>query len=411
MRIVHTADLHIGKVLNEFSLLEDQRYILEQITGILREYRADVLVIAGDLYDRAIPSAEGVRLLDEFLVRVTGELKIPVLAISGNHDSGQRVAFASRLLDRAGLFLAGLPRSSPQKVTLPDQYGEVDFYLLPFVEPATVRPLLPPEQAADIHSYDQAVGAVVDPLLRQLDAGRRSVLVAHGMFAAASSSSGEDDRYALSDGLEEVTVGGADLVNARRFFPFDYAALGHLHSPLTAGTDWVRFSGSPLAYSISEGEQAEEGRLPREKSVTLVELGKKGERTVTPISLTPLHRMVIRTGLFQDFLQQPPTEDYLFLKLRDQELIPDAVARLRHSFPRLLGIRLLARDAELERRVSRADAAAHRTPQALFEEFFSLVTGAPLTESQRELFADALRQAQGPQERHSGTERKVLQTT
>ena len=142
-----------------------------------------------------------------------------------------------------------------------------------------------------------------------------------------------------------------------------------------------------------------------------MELGKKGERTVTPISLTPLHRMVIRTGLFQDFLQQPPTEDYLFLKLRDQELIPDAVARLRHSFPRLLGIRLLARDAELERRVSRADAAAHRTPQALFEEFFSLVTGAPLTESQRELFADALRQAQGPQERHSGTERKVLQTT
>ena len=161
--------------------------------------------------------------------------------------------------------------------------------------------------------------------------------------------------------------------------------------------EWVRFSGSPLAYSVSEGDQGEpieKGGTARQKSVTLVELGKKGERSITPLFLSPLRRLVIRTGLFQDFLLDPPSEDYLFLKLRDQELIPDAVARLRHNFPRLLGVRLLAREEELERRVSRADAAARRTPQELFEEFFSLVTGAPLTDSQKALFADALKQAQ-----------------
>lgn len=271
-RILHTADLHIGKVLNEFSLLEDQRHILQQIVSILQDYQVDVLVIAGDLYDRAIPSSEGVRLLDDFLVRVTGDLKIPVLAISGNHDSGQRVAFASRLLDRAGLYLAGIPKLSPQKVTLSDQYGEVDFYLLPFLEPATVRPLLSPELAADIHSYDQAFGAVLDPLVQSLDPSRRSSFVAHGMFAAAKAAVPEErlrllllrkqrqqllGNIQLTDGLEEVAVGGVDLVNSRRLFSFDYAALGHLHSSLAAGVEWVRFSGSPLAYSVSEGEQGE----------------------------------------------------------------------------------------------------------------------------------------------------------
>ena len=284
MKLLHLSDLHLGKRIKNFPLLEDQAYILQAILEILDAERPDAVLIAGDVYDRATPSTEAVELLDRFLVSLA-ERGLPVLLISGNHDSPERLAFGAQFLEKSRIFISPVYNGTVTPVTLEDEYGPVDFYLLPFLKPLHVRRCFPEEP---VESYTEAVACAVSHM--NLDPSRRNVLITHQFVTGAERCDSE-----------EVSVGGSDNVDAVVFAPFDYVALGHLHGPQNIGDDRIRYCGTPLKYSFSESRQ--------KKSVTLVELSAKGQRTVRTVPLTPRRDMVERRGCFQDFLTQRVPQD------------------------------------------------------------------------------------------------------
>ena len=264
MRFLHLSDLHLGKRVCEFSMLDDQRYILEQILSLLDSHPVDAVLLAGDLYDKPVPPAEAVRLLDWFLTQLAAR-GLPVFAISGNHDSADRVAFGSALLETSRVYVSPVFSGAPQPICLADEHGPVDVYLLPFLKPAMVRHVWPD---APIESYNDALACVLrhctpDPV-------HRSLLVAHQFVAGAAACESE-----------EPSVGGLDCVDAALFDAFDYVALGHLHSPQKVGRETLRYCGTPLKYSFSEAHQ--------HKSITFVDLGKKGCVDISTAPLTPLH--------------------------------------------------------------------------------------------------------------------------
>ena len=275
MRFLHLSDLHLGKRVCEFSMLDDQRYILEEILSLLDTRPVDAVLLAGDLYDKPVPPAEAVRLLDWFLTELA-DRKLPVFAISGNHDSAERVAFGAHLLAGSQVYVSPVFEGAPAPIPLTDAYGPVDIYLLPFLKPATVRHIYPDEP---IESYSDALGCV----LRRCapDPARRSVLVAHQFVAGATACESE-----------EPSVGGLDCVDAALFDGFDYVALGHLHSPQKVGRDTLRYCGTPLKYSFSEAHQ--------HKSATFVELGPKGEVTLSTAPLTPKHDLRELRGSYME---------------------------------------------------------------------------------------------------------------
>ena len=279
MKFLHLGDLHIGKRLNNISLLEDQRYILGQILDIAREERPDAVLIAGDVYDRTLPPAEAVTLLDDFLTALAGE-KIPVFLISGNHDSAERLAFGGRLLSEGGVYLSPVYDGELTPHLLKDEYGTVAVWLLPFIRPAHVRAVYPD---AEITSYTQAVQTA---LAQAAPAADRQVLVAHQFVTGAAPG-----------GSEEFAVGGVENVDASVFDAFDYVALGHIHSAQEIrGAGTIRYCGAPLAYSVSEAGQ--------EKSVTIAELGKKGEVTVRTVPLSPLRRLRKIRGSYEELTRR-----------------------------------------------------------------------------------------------------------
>ena len=267
MRFAHLSDLHLGKRVCEFSMLEDQKYILEQILTLLDAHPVDGVLLAGDLYDKPVPPAEAVRLLDWFLTQLAAR-GLPVFAISGNHDSADRVAFGAALLETSRVYVSPVFSGAPQPICLADEHGPVDVYLLPFLKPASVRHVWPDEP---IESYNDALACVLRHC--PVDPARRSVLVAHQFVAGAAACESE-----------EPSVGGLDCVDAALFDAFDYVALGHLHSPQKVGRDTLRYCGTPLKYSFSEAHQ--------HKSITFVDLGEKGCVDISTAPLTQLSQQV-----------------------------------------------------------------------------------------------------------------------
>ena len=305
MRFLHLSDLHLGKRVCEFSMLDDQRYILEQILSLLDSRPVDAVLLAGDLYDKPVPPAEAVRLLDWFLTELSRRER-PVFAISGNHDSADRVAFGSALLAESRVYVSPVFSGPPEPITLTDAHGPVDLYLLPFLKPAMVRHVWPD---APIESYNDALACVLDHC--SPDPARRSVLVAHQFVAGAASCESE-----------EPSVGGIDWVDAALFDKFDYVALGHLHSPQKVGRDTLRYCGTPLKYSFSEARQ--------QKSVTFVELAEKGTVTLTTAPLTPLHDLREVRGSYLELTdrrnyEHTAVDDYLHITLTDEQDIPEAM--------------------------------------------------------------------------------------
>ena len=254
MKFIHLSDLHLGKRVNDFSMIEDQRYILECILGIIEEEKPQAVLIAGDVYDKPVPPAEAVRLFDDFISSLS-ETDAEVFIISGNHDSAERLSFGSQIMDRQGIHFAGGYDGNTRCFSLDDEYGRVNFYMLPFIKPVHVRQaFIDDEKASGITTFSDAIGYAIDKMA--VDAEERNVLIAHQFCTGAFRSESE-----------EISVGGLDNVDTYVFKPFDYTALGHLHGPQPAGTDRIRYCGSPLKYSFSEADQI--------KSVTVVELGKK----------------------------------------------------------------------------------------------------------------------------------------
>lgn len=362
MRFLHLSDLHLGKRVYEFSMLEDQRAILEQILALLDTRPVDGVILAGDLYDKPVPPAEAVRLLDWFLTELAAR-KLPVFAISGNHDSADRIAFGARLLAGSRIYFSPVFEGAPAPISLEDEHGMLDIYLLPFLKPATVRHIYPEEP---IESYNDALACVLRHCA--LDPSRRSVLVAHQFVAGAAACESE-----------EPSVGGLDCVDASLFDGFDYVALGHLHSPQKVGRETVRYCGTPLKYSFSEAAQ--------QKSATFVELGAKGTVQLSTVPLHPLRDLRELRGSYLELTDRrryegTDTDDYLHITLTDEQDVPDALARLRVIYPNLMRLDYDNRRTRQDQEIRAPEHAEQITPLMHFAAFYELQNNQPLSDEQ-----------------------------
>ena len=375
MKLIHLSDLHIGKRVNEFSMAEDQKYILNQILEIIDREQPDCVVIAGDVYDKSIPSAEAVQILDDFLTRLAGR-KIPTAMISGNHDSPERLSFGAQLMKESGIYVSPVYDGQVQSIGLADEYGEVRVYLLPFLKPATVRHVYEEET---VESYQDAVETAISHL--PLDTSCRNVLVAHQFAAGASRCESE-----------EMSVGGIDQVDVSVFDDFDYVALGHIHSPQSAGRPAVRYCGTPLKYSFSEAGQ--------QKSVSVVELFEKGRVEIREVPLTPLRDMRKIRGTYleltaRSFYQGTNTEDYIQAILTDEEDIPDGMQKLRIIYPNLMRLEYDNRRTRENRQIQQAADAEEKSEAELFSQLYELQNNQPLDEEQKQFLEAVSRQVKG----------------
>lgn len=362
MKLIHLSDLHIGKRVNEFSMLEDQKYILAQILAVIQEECADGVILAGDIYDKAVPPAEAVQVFDRFLTQLAN-WKCPVYIISGNHDSAERLAFGAQLMSGTGVYFSPVYDGTVRKIVQHDAFGEVAIHLLPFVKPATVRHGLD----VDVYTYQDALRAVTETI--ELLPGQRNVLVAHQFVTGASCCDSE-----------EVSVGGVDQIEAELFDAFDYVALGHLHSPQHVKRPEIRYCGTPLKYSFSEAEQ--------EKSVTVVELGEKSDVNIRTIPLKPLRDMRKIRGTYlevtaRSFYEQTNTEDYVQITLTNEEDIPDGLQKLRVIYPNLMRLDYDNKRTRENRAVEAAEEMEQKSEITLFGEFFSYQNNQEMSELQQ----------------------------
>lgn len=366
MRLMHLADLHIGKKVNEFSMLEDQKYILEQVLFLARDRKVDGVLIAGDIYDKPVPSVEAVSLFDTFLTRLS-EFHLPVFIISGNHDSAERLSFGAKLMEKSSVYVASEYAGEVRKVRVKDAYGTLDIYLLPFIKPAYVRAVWG-EEAGKIKTYQEAVAYVMSKT--ELVKAHRNLLVAHQFVTGA----------AICDS-EEHSVGGLDQVEVSCFDGFDYVALGHLHGPQTVGCDTVRYAGTPLKYSFSE--------VSHSKSVTIVDMKEKGNVTVETYPLVPLHDMRKIRGNYEEITKRSNydstnTEDYVQITLTDEEDIFDAVGKLRVIYPNLMKLEYDNTRTRQNSRIELQDEAEDKTPLELAGELFEMQNNRPMREEQKQ---------------------------
>ena len=374
MKLIHLSDLHLGKRVNNFPMLEDQAYILDRILEITDGEQPDAVLIAGDVYDKTVPSAEAVALLDDFLVKLA-DRSLPVLLISGNHDSPERLAFGGRLMEARGVYIAPAYCGGVTPVTLEDAHGPVDFWLLPFLKPVHLRRFFPED---GVESYTDALACAIRHM--PIDPSRRNVLVTHQFVTGAERCESE-----------ELSVGGADNVDASVFAPFDYVALGHLHGPQNVDGARVRYCGTPLKYSFSE--------VRHQKSVTVAELGDKGTLDVRTVPLPPKRDMVELRGSFAqvtspEFYSQVDRDAYVRVILTDENDIYDAMGQLRPIYPNLMrldydNLRTRSGSAELE------EADVKRDPLELFAEFYELQNCQPMGEEQRAFMQDLIEQIWG----------------
>ena len=373
MKFLHLADLHLGKRVNGFSMLEDQAHILRQILAILDDEQPDGVLIAGDVYDKSVPSVEAVGLLDGFLTELRAR-GVPVLLISGNHDSPERLAFGGRVMDSCGIHISPVYDGALAPVTLQDAFGPVHVWLLPFVKPAHVRRWFPD---ADIESYTDAVAEAVAHM--DIDTAARNVLVTHQFVTGGARS-----------GSEELSVGGTDNVDSGVFAPFDYVALGHLHGAQHIGRETIRYAGSPLKYSFSEARQY--------KSVTVVTLGEKGDVQVRTVALTPLRELREIRGSYDELTARSFYEhttyrsDYLHLILTDEQDVFDAMSRLRTIYPYLMTLDYDNARTRAAGGMSVPAETERRTPLELFEALYQRQNHRPMSEVQRAYIAQLMEQ-------------------
>ena len=372
MKLIHLSDLHIGKRVNEISMIEDQAYILTRIIHIIDDERPDAVLICGDVYDKSVPSAEAVTLFDDFLCRLA-KREVPVLIISGNHDSPERLAFGGRLMENSGIHISPVYQGQVQPITLRDGYGEVNFWLLPFLKPVHVRRYFPEET---IESYTDAVRIAVENM--NIDPSRRNVLLTHQFVTGA----------AVCDS-EEISVGGSENVDASVFEGFDYVALGHIHGQQNIGSNRVRYCGTPLKYSFSEEKH--------HKSVTVVELGEKGQLRLQLQPLIPKHDLRTIRGTFAQvtdkaFYSGTVTTDYLHVILTDEEDVPEAMGKLRVIYPNIMRLSYDNTRTRTNQIIDGAQDVRSKSPLELFEELYELQNNQKMSQEQRS-FTQALIQS------------------
>ncbi len=369
MKFIHLSDLHIGKRVNEYSMTEDQQYILTKIINIIDEESPDAVIIAGDVYDKAVPSAEAVQLFDDFLFRLS-KRKLKVFVISGNHDSAERIAFGGRLMHQSGIYMSPVFNGTIVPVELFDEYGKINIWMLPFIKPVNVRGFYPD---SEIITYTDALKTVTDNL--SVNENERNILITH-QFVTGS----------LRSESEEISVGGTDNVDVSVFNAFDYTALGHIHRPQNCSSEKVRYCGTPLKYSFSEAKD--------EKSVTVAEIKNKGELTVRTVMLIPLRDMVEIKGKYEeimlrDFYKDTTyQEDYMHIILTDDEEINDAVGKLRTVYRNLMKLSYDNKRTRSNSSVTFNGDVKNKSPFEHFADFFELQNNQPMSEEQQKIMAE-----------------------
>ena len=372
MKFVHLSDLHLGKRVNGYSMIEDQKYILLKILNVIDEQKAEAVVIAGDVYDKPIPPTEAVQLFDDFLFRLV-ERNLQILVISGNHDSPERIAFGSRFMDKSGVHMSQVYNGKNDLVELKDKYGKVNFYMLPFVKPSNVRRFFEDEE---INTYTDAVRVAVSHM--NVNKKARNVIITHQFVTGAQRSKSET-----------IAVGGTDNVDSYVFDDFDYVALGHIHGPQNVGKNTVRYCGTPLKYSFSE--------ISHKKSVTVVEMKEKGNVKVSTVELTPKLDMREIKGTYEELTfkknyENTNTEDYLHIILTDEEDVADAVAKLRCVYPNLMKLDYDNTRTRNSLALTQAEETEKKSDTELLSEFFEKQNGKPLSDEQLEYAANLFEQ-------------------
>jgi exonuclease SbcD len=365
MRFLHTSDWHIGRTFHNVALLEDQAYILNQIVDIAVTENVDVIIVAGDIYDRSVPPAAAVTLLNDIIQRVINEHHIKLIIISGNHDSAQRLAFASQQLQQTGLYILGDLTDYLQPVTLTDQYGEIDFWGIPYTDPASVRS----ELSIDVSSHDD-VFKVLCKNIKGNQKNKRNIMISHCFIDGASESESE----------RPLSIGGADRVSWQHFDAFDYVALGHLHGRQFKGRECIRYSGSPLKYSFSEENHI--------KSVTIVDLDGQGVQAINQIVLQPLRNLRSINGALKDILddaqQDNAKDDYLLIKLTDTHAILDVMGKLREVYPNILHLERPGLMARKDNAIKQPKHI-HANELTMFNDFFSQMMDRSLSDDEADL--------------------------
>lgn len=380
MKLLHTADWHLGKYLNHVSLLDDQRQILEQLLGIIEEEQPDVVLLAGDIYDRSVPSGEAIALFDETVHRIVFELEIPFIVISGNHDSPERTHVYSGLLQREGFYITGRLQWPVKPVILEDEHGPVYFYPVPYTEPELLRHITGNEE---IRSHDETQRLIVEQILETHPGGERAVFIGHAFIAGGAESDSE----------RVLSVGGAETVNVRYYEPFCYTALGHLHRPQTFLDGKVRYSGSPLKYSFSEADHA--------KSVDLVQIDGFGMTTVKQRALEPERDLLRAEGVIEDGtfrlaegVDKPGREDFLEVHLQNREQVFNAMGIVQKVYPNTLKLRWPERETSGSDKAFNSETLDEQSPMELFEQFYEHFRGETLDEQYRPVLAEAIENAQ-----------------
>ena len=370
MKLIHMSDLHLGKRVNEFPMIEDQEYILKEILTIIKKEKPDGILIAGDVFDRSIPAEDAIRLWDEFLVSLV-EKKIPVYAISGNHDSAVRFADHSSLVEAAGVYLAPEFDGKTKCFVLEDKKIAVNIYLLPFIKPVVARKAFGDDE---IYDYTDACRAAVDHM--NVDTSAINILVAHQFVTGATRCESE-----------EVTVGGLDNVDSSVFDPFDYVALGHIHGKQSIGRDTVRYCGTPLKYSFSEKDHV--------KSLTIVEIESKDKIDVREVELIPRHDLREIKGTYAELMlkknyEKTATDDYIHAVLTDEEDIIDALAKMRVVYPNIMKLSYDNLRTQTDQSVTDLKTVEGRSPIELFDEFYEKQNNQPMSDEQREFVMDCI---------------------
>ena len=364
MKIMHLSDLHLGKRVNEFSMLEDQIYILNEIINIIDEQKPKVIILAGDIYDKPIPPAEAVEIFDDFLYKLS-KRNLYVFIISGNHDSAERIAFGSRLFDKSGIYLSPVYNGKISPICIDDKYGKINFYMLPFIKPVHVRRFFPD---AEVYTYTDALSTVISDM--HIDTAQKNILITHQFVTGSSRTESED-----------VSVGGSDNVDADIFKDFDYVALGHIHRSQCCDSEYIRYCGTPLKYSFSESKDT--------KSITVIDIKEKGDIKLDFIPLTPLRDMVEIKGSYNELMLKSfyentsLTDDYVHITLTDEEDIPDVITKLRVVYKNIMKLDYDNQRTKKSSEINLINDMDSKSPLELFDTFYELQNGKHLSDTQR----------------------------
>lgn len=364
MKLIHLSDLHIGKRVNDFSMMEDQQFILKEIQSITDNVKPDAVLIAGDIYDKSIPTAEAVQLFDEFLTGLA-ERNLPVFFVSGNHDSAERISFGSHILAASDIYIAPVFDGEVKCVTMEDAFGRLNIYMLPFIKPVNVRKYFPD---AEIESYDDAVRVIMEYI--GMDESERNILIAHQFITGAERSDSE-----------ELSVGGLDNIDVDALEAFDYVALGHIHRPQKVGRETIRYCGTPLKYSFSE--------VNHRKSVTVVTIEEKGQIQIETVPLVPRHEMRKIKGSYEELTlkanyENTATDDYLHVTLTDEEDILDAIGKLRSIYPNIMKLEYDNVRTRNQQVIEADEQVEAKSPADLVGEFYQLQNDQDLSTDQFE---------------------------